>query len=272
MNKGVRQLTVWDRKFARVFSSWILQQKTGHTRKSMAIGHSNEPVMLAQLSHFLGEEAGDDNSLVSLPEFGVIVQRERNWLGTSPDALAIIVHNNDSLFSLASDTDNIFSTLVDSLSNNRAGILECAHKYYNLKNSSDISTLPKVGRSSAEDVLKYFQNLCQVELKTKTSSSTASQLCQKWIQHGNSKRYFRMIPSEDMAKKLPIPQTNIDQCMHHETVLSSPHCLYFVGTVRSIVYVVLFEFLQSDKDSYVSTLEKNGDVLWENDKRFQFGL
>lgn len=47
---GVESISVQDRKFARVFSQWLLQPKSKHLRKAMAVGHSNEPVMLLTLS------------------------------------------------------------------------------------------------------------------------------------------------------------------------------------------------------------------------------
>lgn len=83
------------------------------------------------VSDFFREEVGADMSLISFAKFGLIVQRERYCLGTSPDAVEMLVDRNGSLLILASDTD-ILSALVDSLSNNQVGLLDCAYKYCNL--------------------------------------------------------------------------------------------------------------------------------------------
>lgn len=59
----VAELSPIDKKFARVFSKWILEPRSTGSRKKMAMGHSNEPVMLAGLASFIREEATADFAL-----------------------------------------------------------------------------------------------------------------------------------------------------------------------------------------------------------------
>ncbi len=65
---GVGGISFIDRKFGRVFSKWILEPKSAVTRKAMAVGPANEPVMRAQLASFLREEANADIALTALGE------------------------------------------------------------------------------------------------------------------------------------------------------------------------------------------------------------
>lgn len=71
----------------------------------MARGRSNESVMRSPLSDNLQEKAGSDISLVFLAYFGLIVQWERNLVGTTSNTVAMIVGSNDSPLNLVSDTD-----------------------------------------------------------------------------------------------------------------------------------------------------------------------
>lgn len=61
----------------------------------------------------------------------------------------------------------------------------------------------------------------------------------------NSKRDFRMKSTEGMTRKLGLPQGLLDQCMYHAIVMWSSYYLYDIETVKSIFYVVLFEFFSS---------------------------
>lgn len=59
-NEGVQKLSLMDCKFARVFSKWLLQPKSVHVRKSVAISHANDPVMSAKLAPIFKEDACAD--------------------------------------------------------------------------------------------------------------------------------------------------------------------------------------------------------------------
>lgn len=50
---SVQNISALDGKFARFFVSWTLQPKSTSVKKSVAIGHSNKPVMLALVVSFL---------------------------------------------------------------------------------------------------------------------------------------------------------------------------------------------------------------------------
>ena len=125
---GVENLFVQDRTFARVFSKWILQPKSQHVRRSMAVGYANEPVMLSKLPSFLSEEAGAPIALFGLAKFGPIVQSNRQWLGTSPDAVSLIVDSEDRR--LDDDDDYTFVTppaqyhVLVNIRNNRSKFIE----------------------------------------------------------------------------------------------------------------------------------------------------
>lgn len=56
--------------------------------------------MLPQLSDFRPDKAGADILLVYLAEFCLVVQQERNWLETLPDAVVMIVDSNDTPLNL----------------------------------------------------------------------------------------------------------------------------------------------------------------------------
>lgn len=93
---GVEDLSAQYRKFARVISQWILQPKYQYIQRSMAAGNAKELVMFSNLSSFLKDEARASIEIVSLAEFCLIVQSERQWLLTSPDAVSLIVNSEGS--------------------------------------------------------------------------------------------------------------------------------------------------------------------------------
>ncbi len=100
------------------------------------------------------------------------------------------------------------------------------------------------------------QEPCPIELKTKATCKTAESLHSKWQANGGGRRFFRLQPGDDLVRQLGIPQEHFDQTLHHAATLTVSRCLYAVGTVRSIVYVALFDFSQHDLNAYIAMLER----------------
>lgn len=99
------------------------------------------------------------------------------------------------------------------------------------------------------------EEVCPIELKTKANGRTASILMRKLYDHGGGKRFFRFKRYDELVALLGIPRGHVDQVFHHAAVLMVKKCLYVVGTVRSIAYVILFEFDSFEINRYILTLQ-----------------
>lgn len=53
-----------------------------------------------------------------------------------------------------------------------------------------------------------------------------------------------------------MPKDHVTQCMHYASVFGVRHCLYVVGPVQKIVFVVYFTLTDDVNTSYISDLEQ----------------
>ncbi len=107
----------------------------------MAVGHANEPVMLAQLANVLREEANADIALTALGEVGLVVQENREWLGTSPDSVCLLVDSLSPIvdeFLSQSEQTSPDTQLMAPFGARCQNLLSDANDYYS---SADISAL-----------------------------------------------------------------------------------------------------------------------------------
>lgn len=194
---------------------------------------------------------------MGLAEFGLIVQTARQRLGTSPDAISLIVDSeNDRLnrkINSFFNNESIDDHVLHNVRENRSKFINIASQYYGMTDCRPLSTLPTIGSSTPYDAIKQLRKPCPVELETSSDISPATQkVGRTWPVEA----ILQVNTSIRIDKKLGITQSYIDQCIHHAAVLNKSHCLYVVGTVRSIVHVVLFLNTWTELHSYISVLEE----------------
>lgn len=108
-------------------------------------------------------------------------------------------------------------------------------------------------------LLQRTTSVCPVELETKESANTATKVLQNLQNYGNYSRFLSLSGYDDIVSELGIPSSHVDQCLRQVAALYLNKCISVMGTVGSIVFIVLFESTIVIIDNYVEMLEP---TLW----------